>query len=288
MTSLIAWAGMDPNGQTSLYFATDSRISWSVQPPFWDCGRKVFACRTEPDIFAFTGDGLFAVTVISRLCSLIDDGLVLESTRSSFTTRCQWVFNFINDSLQKYPKAKITPFTIFYGTRIGEGTNPNSLLRQKTASRSDYDVHLGSWFGCHAITWDGSNLVSESLEVPQNRSQYIAVDGSGKRWVQDHQGKTADDPQCGTSRIIFRAFCNALSASGDAQSGGYPQLVGLYRSMPAKSFGIVKNGHATYLGVCGDFAGLNVEWRNEDFERVDIFGVKIKGAKKHGFNFSKI
>jgi hypothetical protein len=285
MTSLIAWAGMDPHGQSSLYFATDSRISWSVDPPFWDLGRKVFACRSAPDLFAFTGDGLFAVTVISRLCTLIDDGLVNPAERSSLTTRCQWVSNMVQQAHEAYPKKCLGRYVIFYGTRIGEGTKPDSKARQKAAMRPDFDPLIGSWFGCQTIAWDGANLASEYLETPHEHSQHIAADGTGKKWIEGHQTRVADDPQSRTSRIIFRAFCDALRAAEDRQSGGAPQLVGLYRSGPAKTFGIFSQAEATFLGLNVRFSGADVEWRNEDFERVTETGTLIANAKQHRFGY---
>lgn len=283
MTSLIAWAGMDPHGQSSLYFATDSRISWTVNPPYWDLGRKVFACRSAPDLFAFTGDGLFAVTVISRLCTLIDDGLVIEADRSSLTTRCHWVSSMVRQAHEAYPKQHLQPYVIFYGTRIGEGTKPGSKARQKAAMRPDFDPYLGSWFGCQTFAWDGTHLDSEYLETPHEHSKHIAADGTGKRWIESHQTRVADDPQSRTSRIIFRAFCDTLRAADDRQSGGAPQLVGLYRSGPAKTFGVVSDVKATYLGLNAKFYGADVEWRNQDFERVTETGIRIANAKQHRF-----
>jgi hypothetical protein len=199
MTSLIAWAGMDPHGQTSLYFATDSRISWSLNPPYWDFGRKVFACREEPDIFAFAGDGLFCVTLISRLCSLIDEGLVPSGTRSSLTTRCQWVSDVIHESFEAHPKRYLQPFVVFYGTRIGTGTQPNSLLRQKAKGKDDFDPFVGSWFGCQTISWNGSLFASDYVANSYESSQHLAADGTGKKWVEKHQARTVDDSQYRTS-----------------------------------------------------------------------------------------
>lgn len=216
---------------------------------------------------------------------MIDDGLISDSARSSLTTRCQCVSDFICRAFEKYPKSRITPFTIFYGTRLGVGTQPNSLIRQKAAGKMNFDEYLGSWFGCQSVVWDGSQLKSELLEIPQNRSQYIAADGTGKKWVEEHQTKTAEDPQYRTSRIIFRGFCNSLGKRGDAQSGGFPQLVGIYRSGPAKTFGIITNDGASYLGIEGTFPESKVEWRNEDFERVHMNGGLVAGGKRHGFKF---
>jgi hypothetical protein len=47
MTTLISWVGVDNRGAASLYFASDSRISWPGAE-IWDHGRKLFACRRYP------------------------------------------------------------------------------------------------------------------------------------------------------------------------------------------------------------------------------------------------
>lgn len=274
---------MDANGQTSLYFATDSRLSWENTNFAWDCGRKVFGCRNQPDIFAFTGYGLFSVTVISRLCSLIDEGLVSDSIRSSLTTRCQWVMDSIKYAFNRHPSEIIDKFTIFYGTRIGVGTAPNSSIRKSAENREDYDEYRGSWFGGCSVTWDGVELKNNQLEFPQEFSKYLAVDGSGGKYVEVHLEKANSESQCNTSRIIFRKFCDALREKKDKYSGGPPQIVGLYRDKAAQNFGVVIDGKPFYLGVSEVFSDSGLQWRNENFERVNSRGDLIEGAKRHNF-----
>ena len=54
MTSFIAWLGVDSRGPTSMYFASDSRISWDKVPGVWDCGQKVFAANAGAEIAIIT------------------------------------------------------------------------------------------------------------------------------------------------------------------------------------------------------------------------------------------
>ena len=56
MTTLISWVGIDQRRPTSLYLASDSRISWGSQHHRWDVGRKLFSCKVSADIFGYCGD----------------------------------------------------------------------------------------------------------------------------------------------------------------------------------------------------------------------------------------
>jgi hypothetical protein len=68
-------------------------------------------------------------------------------------------------------------------------------------------------------------------------------------------------------------------------SGGGPQLVGLYRKGPGRTFGTVFGGKRYFAGapVARDAASSDtVEWRNELFERVDgVTARRLDGAQPH-------
>ena len=58
MTSLLAWVGVDSRHLSSIYLASDSRISWG-DVANWDFGRKLFASTKYPEIIGYVGDVLF-------------------------------------------------------------------------------------------------------------------------------------------------------------------------------------------------------------------------------------
>ena len=79
------------------------------------------------------------------------------------------------------------------------------------------------------------------------------------------------------------SFVSALKGGADRQSGGAPQMVGLYRVENGQTFGI-RYERKMYLHgsrVHPSAAGT-VDWRNERFERIDgRTGKRLPGAQRH-------
>jgi hypothetical protein len=73
MTLVVSWIGIDSRKISSLYIASDSRISWGNQAKF-DSGQKVFGCKNHPIIIGYCGDVLFPSIVINQLIDLADQG----------------------------------------------------------------------------------------------------------------------------------------------------------------------------------------------------------------------
>ncbi len=120
MTSFVAWIGVDSHGPASLYFASDSRISWS-QETGWNYGRKVFAPQMTPDIFGYVGDVLFPSLVLAQVSSQLDAGL-LRSSEESAANVWERVVVAIRAAFDEYPAAHRNAFTIVYGSRDGQET----------------------------------------------------------------------------------------------------------------------------------------------------------------------
>ena len=74
MTTLIGWVGVDQRGLSSAYLASDSRLSSNGAK--WDCGRKLFACKTTPDVFGYCGAVLFPSLVLGQITEIVDAGLL--------------------------------------------------------------------------------------------------------------------------------------------------------------------------------------------------------------------
>jgi len=89
------------------------------------------------------------------------------------------------------------------------------------------------------------------------------------------------------SRDIFQAFWKAIDTTTDTKSGGVVQLVGLYRNGKSKTFGIVNNNESFIYGqkISSLDIPLDIEWRNQNFEEVNIKTMKIKDhAQRQPFN----
>lgn len=263
MTSLVAWVGVDQRGPASVYIATDSRITWpnGTAPPQWNGARKTYSTVKVAHIMGYVGDVVFPAltlpTVVAQLDEYSNEELI-EGTQER-------VLELLTAAWRDVPLDARLGSEIVHCTRVGTGLNARfgvQILRLPAGS---------------------TQWTSTVLTVP-NRSSRIEFLGSGRRqletfhevWVRP--GVEADR----TSRAVFSAFCDAVDSGMDPSTGGPPQLVGLYRQGPGRSFGVYWNGHSYLHGT--DISGValeNLEYRNNRFERVDAAGIRLAGAQLH-------
>jgi hypothetical protein len=248
MTSLAAWSGVDSRGQASMYFASDSRITWKSSGGLWDFGRKLFASEMTADIFGYCGDVLFPSLVLGQVQGLL--GGALFTRDEGAPGRHKAVSDLIKRSFSSFPLESRQEFTILHGARDG--------------SRMKSEFHL--W----RLDWSAkTDWQEQEVTLPAESALALAV-GSGAKVTTEW-----NDEWCRrlgrTSRSVFGSFCDALQSSSDAKTGGAPQLVGLYRVGQGRSFGILYEGtrfiHGLRLEKCPDVT--SVEWRNTLFERCD-------------------
>jgi len=217
VTSLAAWVGVDNRGTSSLYFASDSRITWHRSRTKWNFGKKLFASRTSSDVFGYCGDVLFPVLFLGQLQSLLDSSALFDGTETPFR-RHQLVAKMVQDSLDTYPDDERSDFVILHGARRGRSLKSEFHIWQLQWSKTD------GW---------------KDLEIRlPNESRLALALGSGadelKRWEAEWQR-----PLGGVSRAVFGAFCDALQEGADPKTSGAPQLVRLYRDGPGLVVGII-------------------------------------------------
>lgn len=249
MTTLISWVGVDSRGTTSIYIASDSRISWGDADK-WDYGRKIFCSKNSPDIFGYCGDVLFPTQVLGQLIEQIDQSIIFSSGES-FLERYGIVQEALQTALTSTPVNQRRSFQVVYVSRENEG--------------------MKSIFHACNISWSRQNgWVATELNIP-NSSNLIVVAGTGSTSMQDWYERWQRSDIVGTSRSIFTAFCDSLHSGDDPLSGGAPQLVGIYRAGASRSFGIIKKGKRYLNGQELNLTGMfeSIEWRNELFERCD-------------------
>lgn len=264
MTAFAAWVGVDQRGPASLYLASDSRISWAdADFRSWDFGRKVFACTRYPDVVGYVGDVLFPSLVLGQVTALIDAG-VLYRPEAGPEERFGQVAAVVRQSFVALPPRERRPFWIVYGTRIGRG--------------------LSCTFALAVLAWDKSGWSERWLSIPST-SSHIVLLGSGAAEISRWDNRWYSSSQGATSRAVFSAFCDAVAAGADRQSGGAPQVVGLYRIDPARAFGVYWKGTPYLFGapVPSDASDQleAIEWRNSLFERVTRSGALLLGAQRH-------
>lgn len=267
MTSFIAWLGSDSRGPTSLYFASDSRISWGNDPKTWDTGRKLFATQTTPEIFGFTGSVLLPQAILTRTCDFIDRGFRSRENSNSPESRAEWLAAMVVSEVKAHPQKRLDDFSIFYGLRSGEGM----------PDRSHFNLFHIHWSSREEA------ISTISVEIPLV-SSILKLHGSGTSSLKKWAISWKESDQGNTSRTMFSAFCDSMSSGEDKLTGGEPQLVGLYRNGNARVFGVVtKNGPSMEGSLNPPIAiDADIEWRDALFQRVNRAGTPLKSAQRHG------
>jgi hypothetical protein len=245
VTSIAAWAGVDSRGLSSLYIASDSRISWTGPPrPSWDQGRKVFACYSKPHIFGYWGEVLFPALALPVVVDRIDRGFLADAGQDGNAS----IYQAIRRLWEGYPADQ--DFSLVHGLRIGDNMNSRFSL---------------SVMACRAGTWS-----TRSFDMP-DRSTLLLSEGSGKWAVRKAYREWQKSHSANTSRAVFSAFCESITSHSDSYTGGAPQLAGLYRIGSGRLFGIVHAGQRYFAGavLTGAEQLDGVEWRNNLFEIAD-------------------
>ena len=236
----------------------------------YDMAKKTYACSKYPEIFCYCGDVGFPSASLQSLVSAIDNSTLFEAD-SSFEKKKTEVVNYIQESFSQYPPTFIVEgFSIYYATCI---------------------KHL--FYMVELFNKNGSLVVKDVDLTPSDLKVFSA--GSGKKlfdrmWRESNQDEINEK---GTSRNVYNCFTRLLDETINhpddpdlIKVGGSPQLVGLYRGGCAVNYGIVKNGKRFFQGrEINDCPNLeNIEWRNDNFERVDPHTMKpLADAQRQPF-----
>lgn len=260
MTTLISWIGYDSRQQSSIYLASDSRISWGSKTS-WDIGKKLYAPKSMPEIFGYCGDVTFPSNALSQICDQIDAGSFFSDT-DSFEHKLDKVYLRIRDSFYAYPESQKRAFQVLYVSRIGSGMSSKFFAGLLSSSHKD-------------------ELTLNILPMPE-KSGLIERVGTGRASISEWYYRWQKSDVTGTSRCVFSAFCDSLESREDPLSGGAPQLIGLYRIGQPQVFGLIWNGERFISGSLApnDIVFNGIEWRNRCFERCDPnTGILLDGAQ---------
>jgi len=246
MTLLVGWLSVDQRSPASAYFITDSRYSWGSADKF-DGGKKVFALKHNPDIFAYCGDVLFPITILSLIEDFDNEGIMFLPTDSS-DEKSKKVENLLNYHMCGYP-------------------NPQNLkdTRIYHFMRTNQDFHLYAYFVLD------EKWICEQQTLDKSSSNASVVAGSGKpEFSQLYEERYQHGSTANTSRNIYQCFIDALQQMNSPQCGGPPQLVGLYRGKyNGINFGIIFKERCYFRGthvVDVDERHRLIRWYNEEFE----------------------
>lgn len=227
MTSLVSWVGVDSRAFSSIYIASDSRLSWK-DGKTWDFGRKLFASRKYPDILGYVGDVQFPSLVLGQVIDMVDANLLFADDDSPQTKQDK-LSSIIRRAFKDYPKEKSHPFTIVFCTRENSG--------------------MASIFHVSTLSWQASGKwLQQWLDVPRE-SGIIKGLGTGRTSIESWHSRWSNTKEGRTSRSVFSAFCDSLKSGEDKNSGGAPQLVGIYQRTAGESFGIIYKRKRYLLGT---------------------------------------
>jgi hypothetical protein len=273
LTTLAGWLGADSRGPASLYLVSDSRITWfrdagggrKIVEATWDHGRKTFACRASAEILGYAGDVLLPTQTIGQITDLIDSGAVSLADETP-ERKLEWIVKSLETSCSAYPKPAGRNFSLLYGGRQGSGM---------TCAFFAFVVEIK----------DGIAAAPIGLEIPQSSSPLTYEDGqkrfafgSGRDGFREHWNKWRVSEVGGTSRSVFSAFADHVKSGVDPYTGGPPQLVGIYRVGPAKTFGTIWNQRRFLSGMeaidVSDEKRLN--WHNDLFELCDPLTMQLR------------
>lgn len=262
LTSFLAWLAADKSRKSGLYFASDSRVTFTGGS-FRDNCVKLFCPSTSPDIFGMLGDDItFPLKALPTICTKIDQGQIPPGLATSMYGRIQWVLDDLNATKKSQPGGG--DFTIFHASRNKYGAKSTfALTRHRFVGKS------GIW-------------VSDEYDLESPQSHAIQFDGSGQAYIS-----AAVNPLTSSigsvSRVHFEGFCKALkSPCPDPFSGGAPQLLGLGSSGVGRHYGVQTQGSTFFRGVSASFSSVpkGTQWRDEAFQQVGTNGPLMKNRRR--------
>lgn len=247
MTLLVAWATALAKVPNSVYLASDSRITWDRRKGRWDAGRKLFACRTSPDIFGFSGDVLFASQVLGQIIDLVDNGVLFNAASRAQRRHDAAVAALKASHLRRHDTPE-ADFEIVHIARSG----------------SRMDTHFIGWatrFCANRRSWSDDEFELSPLKP--------AAFGSGAQHFHQRIEMRPTPPQDELERVPFLAFRECLASGSDPASGGVPQLSGVYRIGVGRPIGFVDGRDRFLYGLPVDAVHSgNLEWRDQAFRAI--------------------
>lgn len=268
MTTLIGWIGVDSRRATSVYLASDSRFTWA-DGSFWDYGKKLFSTKSGNELFGYCGDVLFASQVLSQVVDQIDAG-VFALPDDPPDIRAGHLMLALQGALNTYPESQRKPFEVAYVARTGH--------------------NMAATFYVATLSWSKEGFTKAIKPMPVESSCILAL-GSGAISFNRRVGElTSRGKNERTSRLMYMAFSDHILSNEDSNTGGSPQLIGLFSSGPAQIFGIIHKGERWISGArippTHSFTS-GLQWRDDLFQVCDGATMKLAiGAQRQPKTYS--
>lgn len=293
MTSLVCWFAVDSRKVSSVYVASDSRITAPDGRVLSDCSQKVFACRKRPDILGYCGNAERLPSVLPRLVSDLDAQPMTPAENA--WARALQLARELNAAIPIHDARAYEGTTVVYASRCGEG--------YEGAAFNVFELHVvdDKWdFATVDWTDDPTSPTYDPAGAHQrmDRLDVAASLGSGARgvkerreqWASYHGHQIVRQGIAGTTRArasrgVFSGLCTALSFDDDRLSGGAPQLATIHQEGAASSLGVIWNDARFYEGraqTIEQAIALGTRWHDQLFQLCDPSTMQaLKSAAHH-------
>ncbi len=254
MTALACWATYragEVKAPSSIYIASDSRITWGTPKSYWDGGRKIFTCRIEPHMFGYSGDVVFPSLALAQIVSAVDNGLLVFNEASA-AEKHSFVYESLKKSFQRRHSTPDQDFSILHAMRTGEDANRTFSVWQIT-------------YGAKKKEWQ-----SVPLTIP-TQTGIVAMLGSGKAVAKKHIDQWIKSDVGPRSSAFFSGFCDALFSGEDPHSGGAAQIGALNKGSHAQIIGFIDEG-TRYLHGLEMLPGKmlhRIIWKDRQFQNTN-------------------
>lgn len=260
MTTQISWIGVDSRVPSSVYIATDSRISWGGKDT-WDAGQKVFCSISSPQIWGYSGDVLFPSQAIGQFVHALDNG-AFKSEKFCASAAHAMFRDSLKNQFENFPARYRRNFSIIHCARINEGM------------KTRFAVWETSWV-------QGTGWSDQQISTPKT-SDLIQVKGSGRGAFKGWNMKLKKSEVGSTSRAVFQAFTQSIRSEIDPLTAGPPQLVALRQRGSGLSHAMSWDNKVWLNGIeviLTESSGI--ECYNENFERCDLkTGIRLPNAQR--------
>lgn len=262
MSTVVFWAAFDQNKFSSAYVASESRFTMQKSRGsyiYWDHGKKIFVVD-DKYIFAYCGDVLYPITVLSKLKEFIENKIIMFDSKT-FEEKVKEVEEFILPSYLNYQVS--SSFTILFIDVIDQNINFADLKFENKKS---------------VITFHEVNEPKEYvLEMETLKGPKVFSFGSGSEGFNNIELEFNKKGNI-YSRDKFKSLYELVIRKLDHFSSGPLQLARVYRNGEAKPIGFIDSNKKFLYGdeVKSTVFNEKFEWRNKNFEICDPNTLKLK------------
>lgn len=259
MTLIVAWVSRDQDGPSTVYIASDSRLTQGAA--IWDHGKKVYASRTATWIFGFCGAALIVSQLVSQMVDAIDAGFIPPQQRPDDG----W------EACRRYLESGLAGGTAFVGCQ------PSYVIGFRRLDNGHFD---GGYFTIRTeLKVDFTHL---RMDPNMKGSSIVKVLGTGAEVFGEIEAETREKNfrQC-VSRVFFAAVCRAISRKCVTTVGGVPQLVSLRENGGGMTIPVFMGGKLWHQGIGVDSGTYTGDCYDDHFQQIDPQTLVLKvGAQR--------